>query len=773
MSEPLKSSATNATTATYSSKQGDPRVGQHLTEGLDGDVVFVLFACDTGVERNGGRLGARLGPARFLHFLKTMGSLKNPEYDDMDLSRIKLTYHHVDLTDQNNGPSRHEDELDVAHGRLQEAVSAVLNTGGLPFVVGGGNDQSYANWRSLRRFLGQHKQIGIINIDAHLDVRPVVNNKPNSGTPFRQILEEEANNGKDVKRGRDLHPGTLSSDTLLWDFAAQGSQCSRDHAEYVTSMGGSILWLKDVRDNATSEFERILDFQNQAGMDTFVSFDLDSIKASDCPGVSCPANVGLTSDDALGIMMAAGKASHVKLVDMSELNPAVENYITPRLAVQMAYHFLLGFCQRKRRNAQYRLRISNLSQLIRVEDVQGQGFRTGEHMSHLSVIVDGTILVDNQGLIAYVGSSDCAPSIDPSDVEVDLDGRGKAAIPGLCDAHTHPVWAGDRVHEFALKLAGASYMDIHKQGGGINLTVKHTREADEETLYHTFVGRLNRMHANGTTLVECKSGYGLNTATEMKMLRVIEQAQQLQSSIDIVGNFCGAHSIPQGMTEEQALTAVLNEMIPTLRREQTNGTLNSVKLIDVFAEAGVFSNASAEMILEAGAKIGLLGNFHGDELSYQACGELAAKKNCRAVSHLEHVSDQGIVAMKESNTAAVLLPTTAFVLRITPPPARKLIDSGVAVALGTDFNPNAFCLSMPHAMNLACITMHMTVEEALVAGTLNAAYSMGKEKSHGSLETGKRGDIVLVNGSWENIIYQFGSAPPIHAVIKDGVPMYV
>lgn len=173
-------------------------------------------------------------------------------------------------------------------------------------------------------------------------------------------------------------------------------------------------------------------------------------------------------------------------------------------------------------------------------------------MSKLEVIQDGTILIDQNGIIAYVGATEDAPKVNACDIDTIVDGRGKAAIPGLCDAHTHSVWAGDRVHEFAIKLAGATYMDIHKIGGGINYTVKHTREADEEILYKNLIKRLKSMNSLGTTLVECKSGYGLETLTEMKMLRVIDRAQSKLPFINVVGNFCGAHSVPEGSTEEQA-----------------------------------------------------------------------------------------------------------------------------------------------------------------------------------------------------------------------------
>ena len=743
----------------------DARLGDLLEEGLHGHVVFVLYPCDVGVRRNGGRVGARFGPDRFLHFLKRMGSVENSEFD-VDLSDLKLSYHAIELEDVE------EDDLEEANCRLTAAVSDIFSAGGLPFVVGGGNDQSFANWRALRHSLCDDNSstlqtIGVVNIDAHLDVRPPVDGKANSGTPFRQILEyNNANNA--------------NFSTQLWEFAAQGSQCSKTHADYVKENGGYILWLKDVIHDAPAKFKEILiDWQSNI-QHGFVSFDMDSIKASDCPGVSCPANTGLTAEDALEIMRAAGKSNSVKLVDMSEMNPVIEDYITPRLAVQMAYNFLIGFCQRRRSNVKnenlsarkrpYSLRISQLSQLVCVEDVQQQGFRTGEYIGMLNVIHDGTILVDQNGCIAYVGPTSDAPDVKESDIDNDFDGRGKAAIPGLCDAHTHSVWAGDRVHEFVMKLAGASYMDVHKIGGGINYTVKQTRQADEDTLYKVLVRRLNSMSALGTTLVECKSGYGLDTETELKMLRVIDRAEQELSFINVVGNFCGAHSILDENTEMQALDTVVNEMIPAVAKEQQEGRLSSVKLIDVFAEDGVFSTKSARQILEAGARIGLLGNFHGDELTYQACGELAGELKCRAVSHLEQVSDQGIAAMKESRTVAVLLPTTAYVLRISPPPARKLIESGVPVALGSDFNPNAHCLSMPHVMNLACVTMKFTVEEALVASTLNAAYSMGMQETHGSLEVGKCGDIILVDApQWEHIIYQFGGLPPIQTVFKDGV----
>lgn len=808
----------NTTATTFTSKPGDIRLGDLLYNKEEesliyGDIVLILYPCDLGVIRNGGRYGAKFGPSTVLEHMRRMGCVQNPEYN-INLTNLKLSYYTIPLDDLNlieedNKEDNKEDSddidiLEIIHERLTQAVKIVLDNHSVPIVIGGGNDQSIANWRALQRYIitttknddDMTTTIGVINIDAHLDVRPLIDKKgkyklSHSGSPFRQILEESKSTTKLIT-------------TKLYEFGVQGSQCSQEHANYVTdNHNGTIFWFKDIKDNVPSKFQMILNHNSMSPQDNtttswFISFDIDSIQSSDCPGVSCPSTIGLTAQDALNIMYIAGITSQVQLIDISELNPLVENYRSPRLVVQMIYYFLLGYVQRNNNNnnnkslvanssstipksislpvkKQYRLRIHNINQIICVEDKWKQGYRVGHDMKELNVIKDGTILVDLNGRISFVGSTNDAPNITKDQIEVDINGYGKSVIPGLCDSHTHAVWDGDRVHEFVMKLAGATYMDIHNMGGGINFTVQHTQNATATKLYDSLKYRLQQMSQTGTTLIEIKSGYGLNTETELKMLHVIDQAQQNLSFIDIVGNFCGAHSIPQNQTEEQAVDTIINEMIPTIAVEQSKGHLSCVKLIDVFAEKGVFSTEVAEKILLEGNKIGLLGNFHGDELSYQACGELAGKlKCCRAVSHLEHISDEGIVAMKESNTVAVLLPTTAFMLRITPPPARKLIDSGVPVALGSDFNPNAHCSSMAYVMNLACVTMKMSVEEALVASTLNAAYSMDMHNTHGSLEVGKHADMLLINAPrWEHIIYQFGTVPPLSAVIKDGVPTFL
>ncbi|XP_061663967.1 probable imidazolonepropionase isoform X2 [Syngnathoides biaculeatus] len=341
---------------------------------------------------------------------------------------------------------------------------------------------------------------------------------------------------------------------------------------------------------------------------------------------------------------------------------------------------------------------------------------------------------------------------------------------GLVDAHTHPIWAGDRVHEFAMKLAGATYMDVHRAGGGIHFTVERTRAASAGELLASLSGRLERAWRAGTTLVEVKSGYGLDLAAELKMLEVMEEARRALP-INISSTYCGAHAVPRGKSLEEATRDILQVQLPALKERMAAGTLR-VDNIDVFCEEGVFDVPSTRAILQAGKEMGLNANFHGDELSPTNAAELGAELGALAVSHLEEASDRGIAAMARAETAAVLLPTTAYVLRLRQPRARAMLDAGVIVALGSDFNPNAYCCSMPIVMHLACVNMRMSLPEALAAATINAAYALGRSHTHGSLEAGKDGDLLLVNAPrWEHLIYQLGGHQELirYVVVKGDV----
>ncbi|KAM4672018.1 putative imidazolonepropionase isoform 1-T2 [Amazona ochrocephala] len=420
----------------------------------------------------------------------------------------------------------------------------------------------------------------------------------------------------------------------------------------------------------------------------------------------------------------------------------------------------------------HRLLLENAQQLVLV-CARGEEYLQRQDAGSLAVLRDASLVVGLDGCIKAVGQADVIRNqFSGATFERVIDCSGKCVLPGLVDAHTHPVWAGDRVHEFAMKLAGASYMEIHEAGGGIHFTVEHTRKATEEELFSTFKHRLERMLRTGSTLVECKSGYGLNLETELKMLRVIERAKQCMD-IGISSTYCGAHSVPKGKTAAEATDDIINNHLPKLKELKLTGEI-CVNNIDVFCEKGVFDLESTRRILQAGKDIGLQINFHGDELHPMKSAELGAELGARAISHLEEVTDEGIKAMARAKCAAVLLPTTAYMLRLKQPQARKMLEEGVIVALGSDFNPNAYCFSMPMVMHLACVNMKMSMNEALAAATINAAYALGKSDTHGSIEMGKQGDLVIINSSrWEHLIYQFGGHEAlISYVIVKGKVIY-
>lgn len=416
--------------------------------------------------------------------------------------------------------------------------------------------------------------------------------------------------------------------------------------------------------------------------------------------------------------------------------------------------------------AQYKTAIKNATQLVVITS-SGEKYKTGEDMNKVEIIEGGMMVIGQDGRIVAVGkTTDLESQYKEDSFDNVIDATGKSVVPGFVDGHTHPVWSGDRTHEFAMKLAGASYMDIHSKGGGIGFTVRHTQESSDEELYQLLIPRLNRMMKHGTTLVEGKSGYGLNCETEMKMLRVLHRGNQ-EHPVDIVSTFLGAHSVPKGSTLDTYTEEILNEHIPKLKELKAKGEI-SPEFIDVFHEKGVFETPQTERILKAGAEAGLGINFHGDELNAMDSGVLGAKVGATAISHLEEVTKEEMDEMQKAEITAVLLPTTAYILRLTPPPARELIKRNVIVSIASDFNPNAHCMSMPFVMNLSCVLMRMTMNEALVAATLNAAASLKKSQDYGSLEPGKYGDCVIVDGAlWEHIIYELAD-PPIHAVVKKG-----
>ncbi|CAD5231564.1 unnamed protein product [Bursaphelenchus xylophilus] len=413
----------------------------------------------------------------------------------------------------------------------------------------------------------------------------------------------------------------------------------------------------------------------------------------------------------------------------------------------------------------------NIKQIVQIVD-NGTEFLAGKDMANVKVLnsADGSLaILTENGLVKEIGPYNVLRNKSKEQVDC----HGGTVIPGLVDGHSHPVFAGDRVNEFAMKLAGATYMEVQKAGGGIHFTTEKTREASEDDLLKDFEIILSKMLSSGTTTLEAKSGYGLDTQTELKMLRVIETASKT-SPVELSATFCGAHAVPKGSDEQKQTEIIIKEMIPTLTKEKQIGNLNTLENIDVFCEKNVFELESTRKILEAGIGAGLHVNIHADELYPLGGAELAAALQGRAASHLEEISDSGIQEMAKSGTVAVLLPTTAYILRLQPPPARKMIDNGVIVALGSDFNPNAHCLAMPMVMHLACVLFKMSMTEAIVAATLNAAKSIGRGKTHGAISVGRVADLVVIDAPrWEHLIYQFGSHKDlIRFVIKKGSVVY-
>ena len=336
-------------------------------------------------------------------------------------------------------------------------------------------------------------------------------------------------------------------------------------------------------------------------------------------------------------------------------------------------------------------------------------------------------------------------------------------VPGFVDAHTHVIFAGDRRDELRRRLAGASYADIAAAGGGIVATVRDTRAASAEQLAADTARRLDEMLRCGTTTCEAKSGYALTLDGELRMLRVLRQLAA-SHSIEIASTFMGAHEVPVEYRECRGryVDLVVDEMIPAVQSE------GLAEWCDVFCETGVFSPEESTRILLAARAHGMKLRLHADELAASGGALVAARVGARSADHLIHVDEAGADALASSGVVATLLPTAAFYLKLARfAPARMLIDRGVAVALATDVNPGGgFSPSMPFAVALACFGMRLTFEEALVAATINAAYSLDRHERVGSLEAGKQMDAVVVDGAAIDLVRV--GADTVRTVVKKG-----
>ena len=393
----------------------------------------------------------------------------------------------------------------------------------------------------------------------------------------------------------------------------------------------------------------------------------------------------------------------------------------------------------------------------------GPAPRRGGAQGEITAIRDASIAA-HQGVIVYAGpAAEAERQLDLHDEAVRLDARGCTVVPGFVDPHTHLVFAGNREDELRRRLAGATYEAIAAEGGGIKRTVAMTRAASETELADAARPRLDEMLAAGTTTCEAKSGYGLTTESELRQLRAIHQLNRTHT-LDIVATFLGAHDIPAEFKSRRAdyVACIVNEMIPRVAAE------GLAEWCDVFCDAGYFTPEESMAILEAGTHAGLKARIHADQLATSGGCRVAARVGARSADHLVNVDEAGAAALASADVCAVLLPIAAFYLKLGRfAPARMLIDRGVPVALATDVNPGGgFSPSMPFAMALACFGMNMTLEEALVASTLNAAWSLDRADCIGSLEPGKLMDAVIVHGELTELL-RVGTAA-IRDVIKRG-----
>ncbi len=392
----------------------------------------------------------------------------------------------------------------------------------------------------------------------------------------------------------------------------------------------------------------------------------------------------------------------------------------------------------------------------------GHAARRGDEFAKLDVRPHAVVRCED-GRITFVGAESEHSRLFGDTDEI-LDAAGGCVIPGFVDPHTHPVWAGSREDEFDRRLRGESYMEIARTGGGINATVRATRAASTEELLGGTLARLDNFLTHGTTTIEAKSGYGLDLETEVRMLEVISRANR-NHPIDLHPTCLAAHEVPPEYRDdpEAWVRRLIEEIHPEISR------LDLAEAVDVFCETGVFDLEQTRSLLADAGNLGWRIHLHADELTPLGGAELAVELNALSADHLMCVTPAGIAALAGSDTVAVLLPGTSFFLRSHYAPARDLIDAGCAVAVATDCNPGSSPTeSMPTILALACLGMGMGIAEAITAATLNAAAAIGRAHELGSIEVGKRADIVILNApTYHHLVYQYGINPVRH-VIKGG-----
>ena len=404
--------------------------------------------------------------------------------------------------------------------------------------------------------------------------------------------------------------------------------------------------------------------------------------------------------------------------------------------------------------------VKNISCLAGIE-YQPKPRLQGKEMATFNTIDNAWLLIED-GRIAQFGSmADGMPPI--SDIDNTIDAEGGMVLPSWCDSHTHIVYAGSREREFVDKINGLSYEEIAKRGGGILNSADLLHNTSEDDLYRQAMTRLDEVIRKGTGCIEIKSGYGLNLEDELKMLRVIQRMKE-SSPAKIVSTFLGAHAVARGMSQDEYVELIINEMIPEVGRQRL------ADFVDVFCDRGFFTTKDTARILEAAATWGMQPKIHADELASSGGVEIGVKHNALSVDHLESMTVDEIDILRDSNTMPTLLPGTSFFLNMPYGKGRKMIDAGLGVAIASDYNPGSTPSGdMKFVVSLACIKMRLLPNEALNAATINGAFAMGESKNYGSIAKGKVANFFITTPlpSVDYIPYAY-TTPIVKKVVLGG-----
>lgn len=399
--------------------------------------------------------------------------------------------------------------------------------------------------------------------------------------------------------------------------------------------------------------------------------------------------------------------------------------------------------------------IKNIKELVQVDDNAALLVR-GKDMAELKTIKDAYLIINDELIEDYGKMSDFTEEkMGDCDEYNEIDAEGRMVFPSFCDSHTHLVYAGSREIEYSDKIRGLSYEEIAKRGGGILNSAKLLHETSEDELYEQSLERIHEIISQGTGAVEIKSGYGLNTEDEIKMLRVIKRLKETTPLI-IKSTFLGAHAVPQEYKENQDeyVDIIINEMIPQIAAEDL------ADYIDVFCDKGFFTVEQTDRILMAGIKYGMKAKIHANELAKSGGIQVGVKYGALSVDHIEYTGDEEIEALLNSETMPTILPGAAFFLNMPYAPARKMMQAGLPVAIASDYNPGSSPSgNMKLMMSFACVNYKMLPEEAIHATTINSAYAMGISDIAGSISRGKIANLFITNEipTYQYLPYAYGS----------------